>query len=146
MFTDFLLSADLASGREVRLAHRIEERNIARRTRRERRVLVIDGIIGLFVAAMGLYDSAQGLPWYLFSEDSYGPRGQENLGQGLPRISQENVFSPEAEGAPRRECHIHDRKAGLAAWYDPFRADPVGKLAQNKPWAKSKSPFGPQTS
>jgi hypothetical protein len=83
---------------------------------------------------------AQGL--YLFCVASYGPKGQDNLAQGLPWVSQKNVFSP--EGASGRECHSHDRKAILAAWYSPFRANPVGNLTQGKPWAKLSWPFGPQ--
>jgi hypothetical protein len=71
------------------------------------------------------------------------PKGQENLAQGLPWVRQKNVFSP--EGALRPECHSHDRKAILAAWYCPFRANPVGNLTQGKPWAKLSWPVGLKT-
>jgi hypothetical protein len=71
---------------------------------------------------------------------SGGPKGQENLAQGLPWVSQKKMLSP--EGAPGRECLSHDPKAILASWYGPFRADPVGNLTQGKPWAKFSWPFG----
>jgi hypothetical protein len=43
--------------------------------------------------------------------DSYGPKGQEDLAQGLPWVGPKDVFSP--EGAPGRECLSHDWKARL---------------------------------
>jgi hypothetical protein len=91
---------------------------------------------------MDEYENA--LKRYLFSLDSNGPKGQENLAEGSPWVGQRNVFRP--EGAPGRKHHDHDRKALFAAWYGPFRARSVGNLTQGKPWAKFYWPFGPQRS
>jgi hypothetical protein len=52
---------------------------------------------------------------------AYGPKGQGNLAQGLPWVSQKNVFSP--EGAPGRECHNCGRKTVLA--YRPAPSGPI---------------------
>jgi len=58
---------------------------------------------------------------------SYGPKGHDSLAQGLPWVSQRNVFSP--EGAPAGgECHSCDRKTILPVPYGPFRANSVGEV------------------
>ena len=53
----------------------------------------------------------------------YGPKGQDNLAQGLPWVSQKNVFSPER--APGWVCHNCGRKTVLALPSGPFRAAEV---------------------
>jgi hypothetical protein len=82
---------------------------------------------------------------YVFSAGySYGPKGQDNLAQGLPWVGQKKVFSPEV--APGRECQNCRRKTGIVVPPGPFRAHSVEKLTQGKPWAKLSWPFGPQRS
>jgi len=71
---------------------------------------------------------------------AYGPKGQGNLAQGLPWVSQKNVFSP--EGALRRECHNCGQRNVLAVPSGPLRASSLGNLTQGRPWAKLSCPFG----
>jgi hypothetical protein len=57
------------------------------------------------------------------------PKGQDNLAQGLPRVYQKNVFSP--EGAFRSgDAHGSVREPILAVSTDPFRVQSLGKLTQ----------------
>jgi hypothetical protein len=65
---------------------------------------------------------------YVFSASHLcGPKGQDNLAQGLPWVSQKNVFSPEgAQGWEMRMAWIGGQS--LPYGNGPFRAHSVGEI------------------
>jgi hypothetical protein len=155
MFIELLFNANVVVGKKVRLAHRIAEtRHRTEGNGGHGGILMAEGrgltlaaagerilrrIIGRFVAPNGLYDSAQGLLLYLFSVDSYGPKGQENLAQGLPWVlglSREALKGRTLTSRPRTTSRNPGAPSGL---------DVLEHVSQGKPWARLSWPFGPRS-
>jgi hypothetical protein len=96
------------------------------------------GGLGCFWALTGVV----GFNRYLFSVAVCGPKGQDNLAQGLPWVNFPNRMGPEG---PYRTAKI-GRRPRPSAFPTPGAPSGLNTFlwaTQGKPWAKLSWPFGP---